>query len=191
MRALRITVLAAAALVLAPGTAHAGGSVWEFDRAQYQPGDVATGQAAIAWDHDADLGRPDEGPYHAWLLPPGVPQGPYPSIPDGALRVAEIEVRDGPVELEPGFLVGPHHARFRFPVPDLPPGIYAVLHCNDPCTSTLADITWGQVVIRSAQTPDRIDRLRSVDGSGPVRRVPACVLEGLTRSRRWFPVVNA
>lgn len=188
MRALLTAILAAAAALLTPGGAHAGGSAWQFDRAQYQPGDVATGQAApIAWHHHDALGRPDQGPYHAWLLPPDLPPSWTPAIPDGAVRVAEVEVRPGRMELAPGSLLRSHQARIRFVVPDLPPGTYGVLHCNDPCTTTLADITWGEIVIGPPLATEVTEGSDAIEEVGSTRRVPACVLEGLTRSRRWFP----
>ena len=32
-------------------------------------------------------------------------------------------------------------------MPALAPGAYEILHCNDPCTTTLADIAWGRMVV--------------------------------------------
>jgi hypothetical protein len=31
----------------------------------------------------------------------------------------------------------------RFEIPDVPAGSYQILHCNDPCTTTLGDIVGG------------------------------------------------
>ena len=137
-----------------PVPASAGGATWRFDRAAYQPGDLATGVTAIGWEHNPDLGTPAEGPYLGYLVR-AEPQGEataaaWPNIPRGATEVARVEVYEGPVEEAPGFWVGPHHARLRFTVPALPAGTYDVLHCNNPCTKPLADIIGGRIVIGSA-----------------------------------------
>jgi len=113
-----------------------GGAVWQFDRASYRPGEQATATTGIGWAHNPDLGTPEEGPYHAYVISSALPDGPgpYPSIPNGAVPVGEVEVNL-------------NQARVRFVVPDLPEGYYDLLHCDVPCTTTLADITWGQFVI--------------------------------------------
>jgi hypothetical protein len=144
---LRMVVWALVAITVVARPAFAGGSVWDFDREVYRPGDLATAITAIAGG--PDLGTPADGPFFAYLLAVEAHSegAPYPVIPPGAVRVAEIQVVTGPYEEAPGVLVGPHHARFTFRVPDLPAGEYEVLHCNDPCTTTLADITWGRMRI--------------------------------------------
>jgi len=126
------------------GAAHAGGSTWNLDRESYEPGDVATGWASVAWEHNADLGTPDDGPYFAFVAPvgPGFGFGSAATIPDGALRVAEIRVHLEPYDAG-GVRFGPHHATVEFTVPDQAPGMYEIWHCNDPCTTTLGDLTWG------------------------------------------------
>ena len=141
------------ALVLSfPTSAAAGGAHWRFDRDAYHVGEVATGVTAIAWEHNPALGTPADGPYFGYLLPVGQlgDTAVWPSISEGALKVGQVEINDGPVEEAPGFWVGPHHARLEFTVPALPAGSYAVLHCNDPCTTPLADIIGGSIVIGSA-----------------------------------------
>ena len=49
--------------------------------------------------------------------------------------------------------LGPHHATLAFTVPDLAPGMYEVWHCNDPCTTTLGDLTWGTFWIGPVGAP--------------------------------------
>ena len=148
-------VLVALAVVASP--ASAGGAVWHFAREGYQPGEIAISVTAIAWEHNEQLGTPEDGPFYAYLVGleklrelTSAETGSWPSIPDGAVRVAQIDVGLGPVEEYPGFFVGPHHARIQFRVPDLPDGNYQVLHCNDPCTTSLADITGGSLIIGPA-----------------------------------------
>ena len=154
-RALTVAAVMAA-LVLGPvRPAAAGGAHWRFDHDAYQPGVVATGVTAIGWEHNPGLGTPADGPYFAYLVPAEQPgEGvavSWPSIPPGAVKVAQVEINEGPVEEAPGFWVGPHHARLQFTVPALPAGRYEVLHCNVPCTKALADIIGGTMVIGTEQ----------------------------------------
>lgn len=146
-------IVALLLLVVTASPAAAGGAVWRFDRAAYRPGEVATAVTAIAWTHNPDLGTPDDGPYKAYVIAAAIlaesDGGGYPAIPEAAVPVGDLEIGLGPIEESPGFLVGPNHARVRFVVPALPDGTYDLLHCNVPCTTPLADITWGQFVIGS------------------------------------------
>jgi len=134
----------AGACFVGGGAADAGGSTWNLDRESYERGDFATGWASVAWEHNPDLGTPDDGPYFAFVAPvgPGFGFGAAATIPDGALRVAGIQVHPEPYDAG-GVRFGPHHATLEFTVPDQPPGMYEVWHCNDPCTTTLGDLTWG------------------------------------------------
>jgi hypothetical protein len=123
-------------------TASAGGSNWELDREHYSPGDELFAWAPISWEHNANLGTPDDGPYDAWLAPLPPPGSTEEQrVPAGAVPVGEIEVSlapygDGPIKF------GPHHAELRFVVPDLPPGQYQILHANT-AGKTLGDLTFG------------------------------------------------
>jgi hypothetical protein len=57
----------------------------------------------------------------------------------------------GPIEEDPehlpGVLFGPYGAIARFTLPDVAPGTYALLHCNDPCTTRLGDLLGGTLVV--------------------------------------------
>jgi hypothetical protein len=105
----------------------------------------------VAWEHNPGLGTPAEGPYGAWIigsdrleaLRAAAPEAPYLWIPDEALRVGDVVVHEGPYEVSPGLRVGPNAATVEFTVPDVAPGRYDLLHCDDPCTTSLGDITWG------------------------------------------------
>jgi microcystin-dependent protein len=158
MRTSRLVIAALAAIaivvVIAPASS-AGGSVWRFDREGYRPGEPVVARASVGWAH-GNLGTPEEGPYRAYLLPEGepveVPEGTTsPFIPRSALPVGEIEVVLGPISLAPdgvsGPKFGPNGAIVRFTLPDLAPGRYQLLHCNDPCTTPLGDITWGVLTV--------------------------------------------
>lgn len=141
-RGVTVSTLVLLLVALMASPAAAGGAVWQFDRTVYQPGEVATAVTGIGWAHNPELGTPEDGPYRAYVIlsarldEPGAP--PYPGIPEEAVPVGEVEIG-----------LDPQRARVRFVVPDLPDGTYNLLHCNVPCTTTLADIIWGQLVIGS------------------------------------------
>jgi hypothetical protein len=130
------------ALVSSTGVSSAGGSNWTFPQTHYQVGDTAFAWASVAWEHNASLGRPEDGPYYAWIVPPEALPIDGRSIPDSAIQVAEIVVSLDPYA-DGSFRFGPHHAEVTFTVPDLPPGQYHLLHSNAAGTTTLGDITGG------------------------------------------------
>jgi hypothetical protein len=144
----RVAVALAIALAGAcfvPATpAAAGGSTWKLDRESYEVGDVVTAWAPISWGHNPDLGTPEDGPFFAWVGPvgPGSGWGSAAFVPEGTVRVGELDVHPEPYDAG-SVRFGPHHARLAFTVPDLPPGQYQIWHCDDPCTTTLGDLTWG------------------------------------------------
>lgn len=133
--ALMIVVWMGAAL---PGMA--GGAVWEFEPYQ-RPGEEVVATTAVAWDHSS-LGTPEQGPYFVYLAPMDV-EYTWPGLPEEAFLVGLVEVYEGPYEDDAGFSMGPNHAIARLEIPDVDPGSYQILHCNDPCTDTLGDIAGG------------------------------------------------
>jgi hypothetical protein len=173
-----VIALAGAGLV-GNGPARAGGSTWTFDRDSYEPGDVAHGWAPVFWEHNPDLGTPEDGPYLAFVAPvgPGFGFGAEATIPDGAVRVAEIQVHLEPYDAG-GVRFGPHHATLAFTVPELAPGMYQVWHCNDPCTTTLGDLGWGSFwigpvgdpVAVSPPPPDPSPSVASLSSGAPAAR---------------------
>ena len=120
--------------------AAAGGAVWEFERYQ-RPGEEVLATTAVAWDHSS-LGTPEQGPYFVYLAPMDV-EPTWPGLPEEALLVGLVEVYEGPYQDRAGYSMGPNHAVARFEIPDIEPGSYQILHCNDPCTDTLGDIAGG------------------------------------------------
>jgi hypothetical protein len=141
--------LALVLVVLAgwPTAATAGGSVWYPDRGSYVPGEQARILAAVSWGHNSDLGTPDDGPFGVWLSPVGNPINEDIAPAPGAIYVGDILI--DAVDAS----VGPHVASLDFTVPDLPPGDYAIQHCNTPCTTSLGDITFGQLTVRDPASP--------------------------------------
>ncbi len=157
MRFARMAPAAALAIAtMSAGLSSAGGSRLKFDQASYQPGDVAHAVAAVSYSHNTELGRPDGGPYFVYLAPfaavePGPPGVRWPYLPPGAVRVGDVAFRAGPVQ-EPGtdFLTGPDHVEAEFAVPDLSPGTYAAVVCDDPCRSSIGDVVHGRLTVAAA-----------------------------------------
>jgi hypothetical protein len=118
--------------------AGAGGSNWTFDQASYLPGEVATARGDFG-PGCCDRGWLDDGPYLAWITP-------YPAdgeLPDGeALLVGDVRLAQEPIRWndQTSFV---NVATVVFVVPDVPPGPYTLLHCNDPCRAPLGDLLQG------------------------------------------------
>jgi hypothetical protein len=117
-----------------------GGEVWEFV-GYHRPGETVESTTSVSWGHNADLGRPEDGPYLIYLAPA--------NTEEQGLLVGIVEVYESPYQRPNGVPYGPHQAVARFEIPDVPPGDYQVLHCNEPCTTTLGDIvgSWGLRIV--------------------------------------------
>lgn len=125
-----VLVVATFLVVMSSLPVAAGSSNWKFDREHYQPGDVAFAWSPIAWEHNANLGTPAEGPYHVFVVPysPDLILGdPFSAsaTPVGDLLVSLEPYGEGPIRF------GPHHVELRFTVPNLSPGRYQLVHAND------------------------------------------------------------
>ncbi len=129
-------------LLAATAPAVAGGAVWHFE-GYHQPGDVVESTTAVAWDHDSQLGTPEDGPFLIYLAPAEEEASTWPDTLGEGLLVGIVEVHEGSYADSDGESYGPHHAIARFEIPDVAPGIYQIFHCNDPCNTTLGDITGG------------------------------------------------
>ncbi|MGI9601162.1 MAG: hypothetical protein ACR2QE_04720 [Acidimicrobiales bacterium] len=175
----RVVVAGFVVLLLMLGLAspaRAGGSTWEFDGDPYAPGDTVFGWAQVAWSHNDQLGSPANGPYQAYLrrLTDDEIDYSYGLIPDDAVWVAEIVTSDDPYE-SGGVKWGPHSATLEFVLPDVAPGEYEILHCNDPCTTTLGDITWGAFTVVAGAAPSPVPSTvpSSTTSAAPVTAAPA------------------
>lgn len=128
---------------VATATALGGGAVWHFD-GYHEPGDVVVSGTAVSWSHNTDLGTPDDGPYLVYMTPVAAESESWPEIPEEGLLVGVVEVHLGPYTNASGESRGPHRAVARFEIPDIPSGSYQIMHCNDPCQSTLGDVVGGR-----------------------------------------------
>jgi hypothetical protein len=147
-------------LALGGTAASGGGAVLETVEDSYAPGEQARAWSSVSWAHYEGLGTPENGPYEAYLLPmsaDGLPiaafQTTWPGVPDEALHVGQLTVSLEPFDAPDGFRYGPHSAVLDFEVPEVPDGEYEILHCNDPCTTTLGDITWGRMEVSGSAAP--------------------------------------
>lgn len=175
MRRLTLVVSTVTLIALEASSALAGGAVWPFE-GYHEPGEVVESSTAVAWGHNADLGRPEDGPYLVYLAPAGDADVEWSLIPEGGLLVGIVEVHEGPYTRPNGDSHGPHHAIARFEIPDVPPGVYQISHCNDPCTTTLGDIIGGWDL-----------RITSGDNGRPADVVAAEVKERLADFPLIFP----
>lgn len=141
-RLLPVATVTAILLGVLASAAFGGGAVWHFE-GYHRPGDVVESTTSVAWDHNSDLGTPDDGPYLIYLAPADAVPASWPSIPEKGMLVGIVEVYMGPYVAADGGSYGPNTAIARFEIPDVPPGDYQIFHCNDPCTATLGDIVGG------------------------------------------------
>lgn len=138
MRRLTWFAFTAVMLLAATAPAFAGGAVWHFE-GYHQPGDIVESTTAVAWDHNSQLGTPEDGPFLIYLAPAEGETATWPGVPEEGLLVGIAEVHEGSYAGAPSF----YQAVARFEIPDVAPGTYQIFHCNDPCTTTLGDIIGG------------------------------------------------
>jgi hypothetical protein len=145
----RLTLAVALVAVLwSAAPASAGGSSFLYDQPSYRPGEQAFG-----WSTAYDLEQfRQEGPFAAWLVP--VDDHAWGEVPAGAVFIGRIVPHTGPYE--PANVISPNHLTLDFTVPDLPPGEYTMVHCNQPCTTSIQEVTWGgsfRIVAPRTPTP--------------------------------------
>ena len=153
MRGVRFHLIVGAlavVLLLDPVPAAAGGSTWDITPDPAAPGQPVHAEAVAAWAHNDGLGTPADGPWRAWIRPTAGPddfRGGTSRITDDAVLVGDITIFD-----EGGFGT----ATVDFVVPEVAAGEYELIHCNDPCTSSLGDITWGAFTITGSERSDGV-----------------------------------
>lgn len=122
-------------LAVGAGPAWAGGTWLQFDQEAYAPGETARAKARSG---PGQLGWVDDGPFYAYLTDSHASQ-PQDGIPLGVLVLDEETTSSVRVTIE-------------FDVPDVPPGEYAVVYCNAPCTEGLGDLIGGTLTVVAAET---------------------------------------
>ncbi|MGH2740637.1 MAG: hypothetical protein ACRDH6_09180 [Actinomycetota bacterium] len=148
-------------LVTSPA-ASGGGSVFEFNRSYFVPGDEAVGRTSFT---ARIKGQPriEDGPWYAYLVPGDMWLRP-PRIPPAAIPLGLITIVDRTGDVNA-------LARIRFVVPDVDPGGYSVGICDDPCRDAyVGDLIGGWFNIAATREEaqlmharDRlIERLRTV-----------------------------
>lgn len=139
MRRRRVMAVLIAAALLVPVPAAAGGwwGTIELDKDPIAVGETVTATARISSPVPTE-GEEASG-YHAYLV-----RGIDREALDEAMTVPQAKgwwtppstrIRLGEVEL-----LGHDHARARFTVPDVEPGLYGLMFCSADCTEPLADI---------------------------------------------------
>ena len=123
------TLVATAAIVAplwtaAPAAAN-GGAFLSFDATYYAPGDEASAEAFVyVPEKHADL--LEHGPFWLYALPDGTRLKAGAPIPDAAIRLTTLAVRD-----EGG---DEYRLDATFRMPAATPGHYDIAVCDDPCT---------------------------------------------------------
>ena len=137
--------VAALGLTLLPASpAASGGASLQLDdfpiwTAVYAPGQVVHGSSGVWIKAPKPQGRPEDGPWHAYLVPSGSREGP--PLPPDAMRVADVVIEPfGRNDTHTG-------VRVTFTVPEVEPGKYYIEVCNEPCTAILGDLVGTPVEI--------------------------------------------
>lgn len=116
--------------------AWAGGTWLELDKDSYQPGERAIATADVS---QGTLGWVDDGPFYAYLdKANSVPA--TSGLPLGQLQLDPLTDNNVRVTLD-------------FQVPDVAPGVYAIVYCNDPCTNGLGDLIGGEITVTASILP--------------------------------------
>jgi hypothetical protein len=142
-RAAGCLVLGLVACLAIPATASAGGGVLQLDHfkvwtAVYAPGQVVHGSADVWIKAPKPQGRPEDGPWHAYLVPDGSREG---RLPPDTIRVADVVI--DPYEPSAKWT----EVRVTFTVPDVAPGKYFIEVCNRRCAQNLGDLVGTPVEI--------------------------------------------
>lgn len=191
MRAVRlclIGVIVASVVVLVGGSARAGGAMWDFNGKQHYeiafvPGDTVEASTSV-WIAADDLGRPEHGPFYGYLVRP-TSDGPWPPpVPDDATYLGEIA-------LDEPYSKTHTVARLTFMVPEVEPGDYRLLHCNDPCETSLGDIMTTPITITATEGEGTLlIATRALEQRVEILEFRADRLESALKMRRKVENVN-
>jgi hypothetical protein len=107
-------------------------------------------------DQDIFWAGPEEGPFYGYIVPAHPIDDAFPPpLPDNALYVGEV-VFSGTDDSQI------MDVNLDFVLPDLEPGEYYLLHCNDPCTRQIGDTMSTRITVVEDQgqafIADRMNR---------------------------------
>ncbi len=122
----------------------------------YAPGEVAEGRMKFT-PQIRGGGDVSDGPWYAFIRPEHIgTQGP-PELIEEAERVGEVQLTKKGNEL--------YLARVKFAVPQLSPGGYELVFCNNPCTKSLDGFAFAFLKVVATPLESRLvnglDRSRS------------------------------
>ena len=156
-------------MVIPVPPASAGGATWMLNGepstfAAFAPGQVIEATASI-WlpsvkeeGSNGDFhGGPQHGPYYGWVFERPRPHEQFPPpLPDNSILIGEVVFHETD---EPKMMA----LSLTFELPELPPGEYGLVTCNEGCERQIADI-WmtGFTVVEDAgqaMLASRVERL--------------------------------
>ncbi len=162
MRRLWIITVGAVLLVTV-SPVWAGGSWFEPIETAIEPGDTVTIVGFSGFGPQGDPGVTAEDAFFGYLeVDRSQRTGGYPDVHAGVVPIGQFTTTDTGLG---GWQQYRLHLRFDVPA-DLEPGVYNVVHCNDPCTTTFGELLGGvlqvgnpsEAVIRAdAELPDDYD----------------------------------
>lgn len=175
--------------IVAVPSASAGGATWVLNDMDSPFVAVAPGQTiratASLWmpivrengRNGAFYGGPQHGPFYGWIFHRPDPAASYPPpLPDDAILVGEVAFKDSshPKRLDLSLV---------FEMPEIPPGEYGLVTCNEGCERQIGDIwmtrfTVAEDVAQAVLTRhvNRLDhklrdaRMRLKDKTGDLQR---------------------
>jgi len=133
-------------LVVAAAPASAGGATWALNGMESPFAAVAPGQtieaSASLWmpivrekgSNGEFYGGPQHAPFYGWIFRRPDPAANYPPpLPDDAILVGEVVFHDtsDPKRME---------LSLTFEMPEVPPGEYGLVTCNEGCERQIGDI---------------------------------------------------
>lgn len=141
------------ATLLPAAPARAGGATWEFEGLDEEPifawGEQVHARGGL-WLKSVVPGDrrggawagPQHGPFFGYLVPtPKRGWGPNPPpLPADAMLVGQVTFAE---TADPDVM----DYRLAFVMPEVEPGRYSLLHCNDPCTRQIGDMMTTPITV--------------------------------------------
>lgn len=147
-------ITCAITLALVP-SAHAGGGSWEFEgvalnaEAVLVSGEPVHAYAYLSLQGVKEFGArdvfwagPEQGPFYGYIVSRNGPDWASfpPPLSDDALYVGDVvfSATDDPQAMD---------VTLDFVMPNLEPGYYGLVHCNDPCTRQIGDTMSTRITV--------------------------------------------